>query len=193
MSLLREVIIEGIAFFLSSISCFLCSVPYLLLLLLVLSILALYNPRLFRKTKPNKTKPKKKKKTATDHNRHKGDIFFVFEFAEYDLAGIINNDSGFRFTPLQIKSIMHQMLRGIFYSHQRNIIHRDIKSPNILLTKDGLIKIADWGLAKFLNSAIDRRHTNRVVTLWYRAPELLLGASTRAQGYGSQMDIWSLG
>jgi serine/threonine protein kinase len=81
-------------------------------------------------------------------------------------------------------------LKGIYYLHTRNIIHRDIKGANILISKDGVVKLADFGLARdFYRNNRNAQYTNRVVTLWYRAPELLLGA----KNYSDTVDMWSLG
>jgi serine/threonine protein kinase len=85
---------------------------------------------------------------------------------------------------------MKQMLKGMIYLNQKNIIHRDIKGANILISDKGIVKIADFGLARYhepWNKKI--QYTNKVVTLWYRAPELLLGAKY----YTDTVDMWSLG
>lgn len=88
-----------------------------------------------------------------------------------------------------MKFYMHQLLCGLQHCHERGILHRDIKGSNLLIDKDGTLKIADFGLANFFNPAKPRPLTNRVVTLWYRAPELLLGATE----YGAGIDLWSAG
>ncbi|KAI0988705.1 hypothetical protein GJ496_006146 [Pomphorhynchus laevis] len=118
--------------------------------------------------------------------------FMVFEFCKHDLAGLLSN----RNVTLKvghIKSIMSQILHGLYYIHRHGILHRDMKSANILLSQDGVIKLADFGLAK-LNTICAKRgnkakHTNRVVTLWYRPPELLLGE----RDYGPPIDMWGVG
>lgn len=70
------------------------------------------------------------------------------------------------------------------------MIHRDIKGANILISKDGIVKLADFGLARIIYpNDKNMRYTNRVVTLWYRAPELLLGS----QKYNDTVDMWSVG
>ena len=82
------------------------------------------------------------------------------------------------------------MLKGLAYLHSKNIIHRDIKGANILISKDGIVKLADFGLARILYpNNRNYKYTNRVVTLWYRAPELLLGT----QSYNDTVDMWSMG
>jgi serine/threonine protein kinase len=78
------------------------------------------------------------------------------------------------------------------YMHDRGYIHRDIKGGNILLNKQGILKIADFGLARVLlpqSVGSQAHYTSKVVTLWYRAPELLLGMTN----YGPAIDLWSIG
>ena len=69
--------------------------------------------------------------------------------------------------------------------HKQRIFHRDIKSANILVTRDNVIKIGDWGMAKTFNKDAKMTSGNNVVTLWYRAPELLCGAKY----YGPEVDM----
>lgn len=84
---------------------------------------------------------------------------------------------------------MHQLLSGLQHCHERGVLHRDIKASNLLIDKNGMLKIADFGLANFFNPKQGRPLTSRVVTLWYRAPELLLGSTD----YGVGIDLWSAG
>jgi len=93
-----------------------------------------------------------------------------------------------RFTQDHIKSWSQQLLSGVHYMHTNKIIHRDLKASNLLINKKGELKIADWGLARSWNEEM-KRLTNRVITLWYRPPELLLGAIE----YGPKIDMWSVG
>ncbi|KAL6517431.1 hypothetical protein OROMI_033132 [Orobanche minor] len=90
---------------------------------------------------------------------------------------------------MQIKCYMQQILRGLEHCHSRGILHRDIKGANILVDRKGNLKIADFGLATITNPNKKHLLTSRVVTLWYRAPELLLGATD----YEAAIDLWSVG
>ncbi|OAY67671.1 putative serine/threonine-protein kinase [Ananas comosus] len=115
-------------------------------------------------------------------------LYLVFEYMEHDLAGLASFP-GLKFTEPQVKCYMQQLLRGLDHCHSRGILHRDIKGSNLLIDNSGILKIADFGLASFFDP--DQRHplTSRVVTLWYRPPELLLGATY----YGVAVDLWSSG
>lgn len=84
---------------------------------------------------------------------------------------------------------MQQLLSGLQHCHERGILHRDIKASNLLIDKNGMLKIADFGLANVYNPKPKRPMTSKVVTLWYRAPELLLGSTD----YGVGIDLWSAG
>ncbi|XP_020084117.1 probable serine/threonine-protein kinase At1g54610 [Ananas comosus] len=89
----------------------------------------------------------------------------------------------------QVKCYMKQLLSGLEHCHNRGILHRDIKSSNLLLSKEGILKIADFGLATAYDPENMQPMTSQVVTLWYRPPELLLGATY----YGVGVDLWSVG
>jgi len=119
-------------------------------------------------------------------HRQKGDVYLVFEYMEHDLHGLL--DKKVNFTAPQIKSLMFQLLSGVKYLHDEGIMHRDIKGANILMNNKGVLKLTDFGLARKINPT-HTNYTNRVVTLWYRAPELLLGA----EHYTAKIDIWSIG
>jgi len=89
----------------------------------------------------------------------------------------------------QFKSLVKQLLEGMAYLHEQGIMHRDIKGGNLLLTKDGVLKIADFGLAREFKKVNSFNFTVKVVTRWYRAPELLL----MNHRYTEAIDIWSIG
>uniref|UniRef100_A0A0D9VF71 [RNA-polymerase]-subunit kinase n=1 Tax=Leersia perrieri TaxID=77586 RepID=A0A0D9VF71_9ORYZ len=90
---------------------------------------------------------------------------------------------------VQIKCYMQQLLSGLQHCHERGILHRDIKGSNLLIDRHGVLKIGDFGLANYYGPGSRRPLTSRVVTLWYRAPELLLGSTD----YGVGIDLWSAG
>lgn len=115
-------------------------------------------------------------------------IYLVFEYMEHDLSGLLSYP-GIKFTESQIKCYMHQLLRGLEHCHSKGIMHRDIKSSNILVNNHGILKIADFGLANSLTGKSKHPLTSRVVTLWYRPPELLLGSTN----YDVTVDLWSVG
>ncbi|KAB2628600.1 serine/threonine-protein kinase [Pyrus ussuriensis x Pyrus communis] len=115
-------------------------------------------------------------------------LYLVFEYMEHDLAGLAAT-RGIKFTEPQIKCYMQQLLRGLEYCHSRGVLHRDIKGSNLLLDNNGALKIGDFGLATFYEPDQNQALTSRVVTLWYRAPELLLGSTE----YGVSIDLWSTG
>jgi cyclin-dependent kinase 2 len=114
-------------------------------------------------------------------------IYMVFEFLDMDLKKLLDKGKA-AFTPKLVKSYMHQMLDAIAYCHMHRILHRDLKPQNLLIDLLGHIKLADFGLARSFNMPM-RAYTHEVVTLWYRAPEILLGTKMYATG----VDIWSLG
>ncbi|KAK0419269.1 hypothetical protein QR680_014053 [Steinernema hermaphroditum] len=128
------------------------------------------------------------KRTAADQRREKGAFYLVFEYLDHDLMGLLES-SMIQLEPQHIASFTKQLLRGLDYCHQRKFLHRDIKCSNILLNNKGEIKLADFGLARYYNEEKERLYTNRVITLWYRPPELLLGE----ERYGQAVDVWSVG
>ncbi|RDX63295.1 putative serine/threonine-protein kinase, partial [Mucuna pruriens] len=113
-------------------------------------------------------------------------LYLVFDFMHSDLTRIISRP-GEKLTEPQIKCYMQQLLCGLQHCHERGVMHRDIKASNLLVDRKGVLKIADFGLATSIEA--ERPLTNRVVTLWYRAPELLLGSTN----YGYSIDLWSAG
>ncbi|MCP9259364.1 Cyclin-dependent kinase 12 [Dirofilaria immitis] len=119
------------------------------------------------------------KQTAADFRKDKGAFYLVFEYLDHDLMGILESQF-VEFSDDQISSLMKQLVSGLEYCHSIGFLHRDIK---------GELKLADFGLARFYDEDQDRPYTNRVITLWYRPPELLLGE----ERYTTAVDVWSVG
>ncbi|XP_022650703.1 cyclin-dependent kinase 7-like [Varroa jacobsoni] len=117
----------------------------------------------------------------------KSDISLVFDFMITDLEAIIK-DSRIILYPAHVKCYILQCLRGLEYLHHNWILHRDLKPNNLLVDDKGILKIGDFGLAKFFGSPT-RIYTHQVVTRWYRSPELLFGARI----YGTGVDMWAMG
>jgi cyclin-dependent kinase 12/13 len=139
----------------------------------------------------SKSEEEKKDKEGDGKIRYlKGDIFMIFEFVPFDLAGLIKSP-GAHFTPDHKKSFAKQLLDGVFFMHCNNILHRDIKAANILVTRGNVLKIADWGLARSVRAVPKEQRLSGpvIVTLWYRCPELLLETCH----YGFEVDMWSVG
>ncbi|XP_055907279.1 cyclin-dependent kinase 12 [Eupeodes corollae] len=129
------------------------------------------------------------KQDALEFRKDKGSFYLVFEYMDHDLMGLL--ESGMvAFSEENNASIMKQLLDGLNYCHKRNFLHRDIKCSNILMNNKGEVKLADFGLARLYNAEDrERPYTNKVITLWYRSPELLLGE----ERYGPSIDVWSCG
>ncbi|KAF3535907.1 hypothetical protein F2Q69_00023518 [Brassica cretica] len=115
-------------------------------------------------------------------------LYLVFEYMDHDLVGLASIP-GINFSQPQVKCYMKQLLSGLHHCHSRGVLHRDIKGSNLLIDSNGILKIADFGLATFFDPQNTVPLTSRVVTLWYRPPELLLGACH----YGVGVDLWSAG
>lgn len=116
----------------------------------------------------------------------RNDCFMVFEYLSHDLTGLLNHPS-FKLEHAHKKHLAKQLFESLDYLHRRGVLHRDIKAANILISNTGLLKLADFGLARFFAKRRQLDYTNRVITIWYRSPELLLGETQ----YGPAVDIWS--
>lgn len=116
-------------------------------------------------------------------------LYLVFEFLSMDLKRYLDNLPEEEFIDkLLLKSYLYQILEALLFCHKRRVIHRDLKPQNLLIDSNGIIKLADFGLARAFIIPI-RAYTHEVVTLWYRAPEVLLGCPR----YTTPVDMWSVG
>jgi len=116
-------------------------------------------------------------------------IYLIFEFLCMDLKKYMDTsipEDG-KMDPQLVKSYTYQIFQGMLFCHQRRVLHRDLKPANLLIDQNGVIKLADFGLARAFGIPL-RVYTHEVVTLWYRAPEILLGSPK----YSWPIDIWSL-
>jgi nemo like kinase len=116
-----------------------------------------------------------------------GDIYVATELMQSDLHRIIVSQQPL--TTDHVKIFLYQILRGLKYLHSANILHRDIKPGNLLVNSNCLLKICYFGLARIAEPDDDVSMTREVVTQYYRAPEILMGA----RHYTSAVDVWSVG
>ena len=115
-------------------------------------------------------------------------LTLVFEYVEQDLKKVIDAANGKALDMKLTKSFLYQLLRGVDHIHKYKVLHRDLKPQNLLINKDNVLKIGDFGLARGYGIPV-KNYTNEVVTLWYRPPDVLLGNKT----YGTTVDMWSIG
>ena len=116
-------------------------------------------------------------------------LFLIFEYLPYDLKKFAAKQEleGVS-SPESKRLLVFQLTKAVAYLHSRRILHRDIKPQNILVDTSGTLKVADFGLARQYSLPI-KKYTHEVVTVWYRAPEILLGAPE----YATTVDTWSIG
>lgn len=116
-------------------------------------------------------------------------LYLVFEFLDCDLKKYMDTIGAAEgLGPLMVKKFTYQLVKGLYYCHVHRILHRDLKPQNLLINKEGNLKLADFGLARAFGIPL-RTYTHEVVTLWYRAPEVLLGS----RHYSTAIDMWSVG
>ena len=125
-------------------------------------------------------------------------MYMVMPYLDHDLSGLLDNPS-ITITVPHIKCYMLQLLEGVRYLHDSNILHRDMKAANLLINNSGILQVADFGLARVYDGPVPkagmgsglgaRDYTGLVVTRWYRPPELLL----QLKKYTPAIDIWGIG
>jgi len=114
-------------------------------------------------------------------------LYLVFEYLDQDLKkhmDVVDKQLNY----MLIKSYLQQLIHGIAFCHSHRVLHRDLKPQNLLIDRHGILKLADFGLARAFGVPV-RTYTHEVVTLWYRAPEILLGGKQ----YSTPVDVWSIG
>ncbi|CAI5756510.1 unnamed protein product [Candida verbasci] len=138
------------------------------------------------------------KNNANSEIYNRGSFYTVSPYMASDLVGLLENPK-IKLQLNEMKCLTQQLLRGIQYIHEQNYLHRDIKAANILIDSNGILKIADFGLARLYHGTVPRKgmgpgggeraYTSLVVTRWYRPPEILLGE----RKYTTAVDIWGIG
>jgi serine/threonine protein kinase len=114
-------------------------------------------------------------------------LYLIFELVDMDLKKFLDTTTDM-LKPELVQSYTQQLLSGLAYCHSVGVMHRDLKPQNILVTRDGGLKIADFGLARCFTPYV-KPLTMEVITIWYRAPEILLGSNV----YTCAVDLWSIG
>jgi len=119
--------------------------------------------------------------------RRRGKLYLVFEYVEKNILELLEElPNGV--PQLKLRNYIYQLIKAIQWCHVNNVIHRDIKPENLLISKNDVLKLCDFGFARAITGSGTAQYTDYVATRWYRAPELLLGG-----GYGKAVDIWSIG
>ncbi|KAF8040844.1 hypothetical protein BT93_B2923 [Corymbia citriodora subsp. variegata] len=120
-------------------------------------------------------------------------LYLVFEYLDTDLKKFIDSHrkgpNPRPIPPALVQNFLYQLLKGVAHCHSHGVLHRDLKPQNLLVDKEkGILKIADLGLGRAFTVPL-KSYTHEVVTLWYRAPEVLLGTTH----YSIGVDMWSVG
>lgn len=114
-------------------------------------------------------------------------LTLVFEYLDQDLKKYLDQCDG-GIEPRVLQSFLFQLVRGVAFCHRLRVLHRDLKPQNLLINREGELKLADFGLARAFGIPV-RSYTHEVVTLWYRSPDVLLGS----RKYSTPVDVWSIG
>ncbi|PSS32787.1 Cell division control protein 2 C like [Actinidia chinensis var. chinensis] len=128
-----------------------------------------------------------------DNKHGKPLLYLVFEYLDTDLKKFIDSHrkspNPSPLPPSLVQSFLYQLCKGVAHCHSHGVLHRDLKPQNLLVDKEkGILKIADLGLGRAFTVPL-KSYTHEIVTLWYRAPEVLLGSTH----YSTAVDMWSVG
>jgi cyclin-dependent kinase 1 len=117
------------------------------------------------------------------------ELILIFEMLSMDLRMYLNSlPMETMMNPELVRSYLYQVTSAILFCHLNRVLHRDLKPDNLLINRQGLIKVGDFGLARSFSIPV-RKLSLEIVTLWYRAPEILM----TSEAYSTSIDIWSLG
>lgn len=106
--------------------------------------------------------------------RRRGKLYLVFEYVEKNILELLEElPNGV--PQLKLRNYIYQLIKAIQWCHVNNVIHRDIKPENLLISKNDVLKLCDFGFARAITGSGTAQYTDYVATRWYRAPELLLG------------------
>jgi len=119
--------------------------------------------------------------------RRKKKLHLVFEYCDHTVLTELERHPG-GVEEVLLKKIVWQTLQAVNYCHQHGVIHRDVKPENILVSRNGIVKLCDFGFARVITGP-GGQYTEYVATRWYRSPELLVGDTQ----YGPPVDVWAIG
>eukprot|EP00794_Sanderia_malayensis_P007546 gene7546-8383_t len=119
--------------------------------------------------------------------RRRGRLYLVFEYVEKNMLELLEDLPNGVPKP-KLRNFIYQLIKAVQWCHVNDVIHRDIKPENLLISKNDVLKLCDFGFARAITGSGTAQYTDYVATRWYRAPELLLGG-----GYGKSVDVWSIG
>lgn len=124
-----------------------------------------------------------------EHTRRRRRLYIIFEYVDGTVLDYLESQPTKRIEPSLAREITWQVLRALEFIHQHGMIHRDVKPENILYSKEGVVKLCDFGFARPNAKINGEIFTDYVATRWYRAPELLVKETQYDQG----VDIWAVG